>query len=70
MLCNGEITTRFAKDGFGIRSPNPARNTAKRSLPNKDGATKPKIESLFELSAFKNFLHSRVICLRDLISVD
>ena len=70
MLCNGKVTTRLAKYGFAIRSPNPAGNIAKRSLPKKDGAMKPKIVNLFELSALKNFLHSRVICLRDLILVD
>ena len=55
------------KYGFGIRSPNPVDNTAKRSLPKNDGAMKTKIGNLFELSALKNFLHSRVFCLRDLI---
>ena len=64
MLCNGEITTRLAKYGFAICSPNPAGNTAKRSLPKKDGAMKPKIENLFELGALKNFLHSRVLFTR------
>ena len=56
MLCNGEITTRLAKYGLGIRSPKLAGNTGKRSLPKKDGAMKTNIENLFELSPSKTLL--------------
>ena len=56
MLYNGEITTRLAKYGLGIRSPKLAGNTGKRFLPKKEGAMKTNIENLFELSPSKTLL--------------